>query len=53
MIDLIDPEEFPLKLRRNLDQKNALITKIYGAAALDFEEIYRNIQGMPINSGSM
>jgi adenylosuccinate synthase len=45
MIDLIDPEEFPLKLRRNLDQKNALITKIYGAAALDFEEIYREYSG--------
>ncbi|MDD2233327.1 MAG: adenylosuccinate synthase [Desulfitobacteriaceae bacterium] len=41
MIDLVDPEEFALKLRSNLDQKNAIITKVYGAEALKFEEIHK------------
>jgi adenylosuccinate synthase len=45
MIDLIDPDEFAAKLRRNLAEKNALLTKVYGAEPLDFEEIYQEYEG--------
>ncbi|HWQ89734.1 MAG TPA: adenylosuccinate synthase [Desulfitobacteriaceae bacterium] len=45
MIDLIDPDEFAAKLRRNLAEKNTLLTKVYGAEALDFEEIYQEYEG--------
>ncbi|MHB1653227.1 MAG: adenylosuccinate synthase [Desulfitobacteriaceae bacterium] len=38
--DLLDPEEFALKLRRNLTEKNTLLTKVYGALPLEFESIY-------------
>ncbi|MEA4903189.1 adenylosuccinate synthase [Desulfitobacterium sp.] len=41
MIDLIDPEEFAAKLKRNLAEKNNLIIKVYGREALDFESIYQ------------
>jgi adenylosuccinate synthase len=45
MSELIDPEEFAAKLRRNLAEKNTLITKVYGAEPLEFEEIYQEYEG--------
>ncbi|MHB8125070.1 MAG: adenylosuccinate synthase [Desulfitobacteriaceae bacterium] len=45
MIDLIDTDEFAAKLRRNLAEKNTLLTKVYAAEALDFEEIYQEYLG--------
>ncbi|KLU59164.1 adenylosuccinate synthetase [Peptococcaceae bacterium CEB3] len=38
--DLLDPEEFALKLRGNVQEKNVLLTKVYGAEPLDFQPIY-------------
>jgi adenylosuccinate synthase len=41
IIDLLDSEEFAGKLRRNLKEKNNLLTKVYGVEPLDFEAIYK------------
>ncbi|WP_025027548.1 adenylosuccinate synthase [Caldalkalibacillus mannanilyticus] len=38
--DLLDPEEFKVKLQRNLEEKNRLLTKVYEVEGLTFEEIY-------------
>ncbi|MDD9138840.1 adenylosuccinate synthase [Fructobacillus sp. CRL 2054] len=38
--DLVDPETFKEALKNTLDLKNELITKLYGAEALDFDDIY-------------
>jgi adenylosuccinate synthase len=38
--DLLDEEAFRKRLRFVLDQKNILLTKVYGAPALALEEIY-------------
>ena len=40
MIDFIQPEIFAQKLKEVLNLKNAIITKVYGGKALDFNEIY-------------
>lgn len=45
MIDLIDTEEFAAKLRRNLDEKNNILTKVYGAKPLDFDSIFKEYTG--------
>ena len=41
MIDFIHPEIFKEKLLKNLEEKNALFTQLYGVEALDFETLYR------------
>ncbi|AFM02483.1 Adenylosuccinate synthetase [Desulfitobacterium dehalogenans ATCC 51507] len=41
IMDLIDVEEFSDKLRRNLQEKNNLLTKVYGVEPLDYDTIYR------------
>jgi len=38
--DLLDPEEFKIKLQRNLEEKNRLLTKVYEVEGLAFEDIY-------------
>lgn len=38
--DLLDPEEFAVKLKRNLEDKNRVFEKIYGTDPLSFDEIY-------------
>lgn len=38
--DLLDPEEFALKLKSNILAKNNLLTKVYNAAPLEFQPIY-------------
>jgi len=37
--DLMDPEEFELKLRHMVKEKNQVITQVYGGEELDIEEI--------------
>ena len=39
MCDLIDPEVFAEKLKIQLDAKNAIITKIYGGEAFDYDQM--------------
>ncbi|MDI6878446.1 MAG: adenylosuccinate synthase [Desulfitobacteriaceae bacterium] len=38
--DLLDPEEFEPKLRRNFQEKNILLTKVFNAKPLEFQPIY-------------
>ncbi|WP_088188687.1 adenylosuccinate synthase [Desulfosporosinus sp. FKA] len=45
VIDLLDKEEFAEKLRRNLEEKNNLFVKVYGKAAMKFEDIYDTYLG--------
>lgn len=40
MGDLLDPELFSRKLRQNLEEKNHLLERVYGAEGFTFEEIY-------------
>ncbi|MNO33246.1 Adenylosuccinate synthetase [compost metagenome] len=37
--DLMDAEEFELRLRHLMEEKNQVITQVYGAEALDVEEV--------------
>jgi len=41
--DMTQPQVFRDKLAANLAHKNALLTKIYGAQALDFDEVYAEV----------
>ncbi|EHL05342.1 adenylosuccinate synthase [Desulfitobacterium hafniense DP7] len=45
IMDLIDDEEFAAKLRRNLQEKNNLLTKVYGVEPLDYDAIYQEYSG--------
>lgn len=45
IMDLIDDEEFAAKLRRNLQEKNNLLTKVYDVEPLDYEAIYQEYSG--------
>ncbi|MDR1567903.1 MAG: adenylosuccinate synthase [Streptococcaceae bacterium] len=38
--DLLDKEIFAERLRVNLEEKNRLITKVYGSTALNFDDIF-------------
>ena len=40
MCDLLDAEEFAGKLKKVLDDKNEIITKVFGAEPLDYDKIY-------------
>lgn len=42
MCDLLEPDVFEAKLRRNLELKNAILTKVYGHEALRFDDIYND-----------
>jgi len=42
---LLDKDVFARELRRNLDLKNALFTKVYGEKPLDFDEIHAEYCG--------
>ncbi|WP_274365032.1 adenylosuccinate synthase [Paenibacillus thermotolerans] len=43
--DLMDAEEFERKLRRIMEDKNKLLAQVYGAPALDVEEILKEYLG--------
>ncbi|SHN69425.1 Adenylosuccinate synthetase [Desulfitobacterium chlororespirans DSM 11544] len=45
IMDLIDDEEFAGKLRRNLQEKNNLLIKVYGVEPLDYDTIYQEYSG--------
>ncbi len=45
-IDLLDPEILADKIRANLKEKNFLLTRFYGAPALEFEPIYSKYMEM-------
>lgn len=40
MCDLLEPDVFEAKLRRNLELKNAILTKVYDHEPLKFDDIY-------------
>ncbi|GAB6172732.1 adenylosuccinate synthase [Paradesulfitobacterium aromaticivorans] len=42
--DLIDRDEFSDRLKRNLAEKNNILTKLYGLEPLKFEEIFNEYQ---------
>ena len=39
IVDLLDRDAFELKLRRNIEEKNAILQKIYGRTPLDIDQI--------------
>ncbi len=45
MADLMDAEEFELKLRHLVKEKNHIIEQVYGGGAVDVEEILENYLG--------
>lgn len=45
MGDLLDEAEFANQLRSNLEVKNTVLTKIYGAEPLNYESIYQEYLG--------
>lgn len=40
LVDLLDPEEFSVRLRQNLAEKNKLLNKVYEVEGFDFNQIY-------------
>jgi adenylosuccinate synthase len=44
MVDLIDSKSFAMKLQDNLQEKNPVLSKGYGADNFSFESIYREYQ---------
>ena len=44
-VSLLDDEDFAAELRRNLDFKNLILTRVYGRAPLDFAAIYDEYRG--------
>ena len=42
-LDMTQPELFRKKLAANLDHKNALLVKVYGAQALDLDQVYAEL----------
>ncbi|MCI2109482.1 MAG: adenylosuccinate synthase [Acidaminococcaceae bacterium] len=45
MCDFIDPTTFAEKLKRNLEAKNILFTKVYGAKPLDYDAMLKEYLG--------
>ncbi len=45
VIDLLDKEEFPLLLERNMETKNHLLTEVYGSSPVDFESTLDSFSG--------
>lgn len=43
--DLMDPEEFEIKLRHQVKEKNQVITQVYGGEPVDVEEILKDYLG--------
>ncbi len=42
MADLLEPDEFRIKLERNLKEKNHLLERVYESEGFDFDEIYES-----------
>ena len=45
LADLLDPPIFRKKLKENLREKNAIVTKLYGESPLSFEGLYQEYLG--------
>jgi len=45
VVDLLDKEEFALRLKENIDRKNDLFEKIYGAEGFNYETIINEYLG--------
>jgi len=45
MVDLMDPEEFSEKLKRNIEAKNHLLKSVYGAEGFDYETVKQEYLG--------
>ncbi|MDX9871761.1 MAG: adenylosuccinate synthase [Clostridia bacterium] len=45
LVDLLDEEEFAARLKRNLEEKNNLLQKIYDTEGFDFEEVFQQYRG--------
>lgn len=45
VIDLLDEEEFALRLKLNLEEKNRLFNKVYEVEGFDFDQIFREYKG--------
>lgn len=43
--EFIEPETFRRRLSQCMERKNAIITKIYGGEALDFDQVYAEYSG--------
>ena len=44
-VTLLDEDEFASELRRNLELKNQILTRVYGSEPLDFEAVYAEYRG--------
>lgn len=44
MADLMDPESLAERLKIALEEKNIILTRVYGAPAFDFEEVYKTYE---------
>ncbi|MDD4048568.1 MAG: adenylosuccinate synthase, partial [Clostridia bacterium] len=45
VVDLLDEEEFGVRLKRNLLEKNRLFNKVYEVEGLEFEKIFEEYKG--------
>lgn len=45
MVDMLDTEEFKVRLAQNVAHKNDILTKVYGAEPLSYEEILEEYLG--------
>ena len=45
MVDLMDAEEFAIRLKQNITDKNRQLTEIFGKAALDYEAVLAEYLG--------
>ncbi len=41
IVDLLDEEEFAARLKRNLEDKNRLLTRVYEAEGFDFDAVFK------------
>ncbi len=45
LVDLLDEEEFAAVLKRNLEEKNYLLRRVYDVDGYDFDEVFQRYQG--------
>lgn len=45
LVDLLDEEEFAVRLRRNLEEKNRLLNRVYEVDGFDFDQVFAEYRG--------
>jgi len=45
LVDLLDEEEFAARLKRNLEEKNRLLNRVYESEGFDFDELFERYRG--------